>query len=161
MTAKITQKAAFAEIRALGFTVRKTEFGDYRVADASQLDLAKREAGAAYCSDLQEALDNARYVAAAKAAPAPAPADIPPPANVIDCTPTWSAIIPLLRMAIENGSAKGQAIAWEEIARMAALADERNALAAAMSNLLDVMSAPASRKVTEAWDAARALIGAR
>lgn len=54
-----------------------------------------------------------------------------PAVQVIDMTPTWAAILPLLRAGIENGTPEGRRIAGAELARMAALADERNALASA------------------------------
>ena len=53
------------------------------------------------------------------------------PVETIDCTPTWAGILPALLALIENGSAEGRRTAREELARMAALADERNALATA------------------------------
>lgn len=53
----------------------------------------------------------------------------PVPAGVIDMTPTWAGMLPTLRMLVENGSAEGRRIAWEELGKAAALADERNRLA--------------------------------
>ena len=62
-------------------------------------------------------------------------ADAENPATVavrtIDATPTWAAILPLLRAAIENGTPEGRRIAWEELARMAQAADNWNASAKA------------------------------
>ena len=46
--------------------------------------------------------------------------------QVIECKPKWAGILPLLRMGLENGNTTGQAIAWEEIARMAEAADKWN-----------------------------------
>lgn len=51
--------------------------------------------------------------------------------RTIDATPTWAAVLPLLRAAIENGTAEGRRIAWEELARMAEAADKWNASAKA------------------------------
>lgn len=65
---KLTQSAAFGRIRELGFIVRKTDCNEYRVADPSQPYLdGTREASAAYCGDLQEAIDTAEFWAAHKA----------------------------------------------------------------------------------------------
>lgn len=47
--------------------------------------------------------------------------------RTIDCTPTWRAILPMLRAAVENGTPEGRRIAWEELARMADAADLWNA----------------------------------
>lgn len=100
---KLTQTAAFAEIKALGFTVRKTQFCDYRVADPTIADLDRREACAYYCSDLAEALDQARYWASLKAqAPQPQPIadrDLCPD-RAPDCsTPSPDAIAQLVAAA--------------------------------------------------------------
>lgn len=54
-----SQAEIFAAIKALGLIVRKTEYGEIRVADPAIADLEDREAGAAYCSDLAEALATA------------------------------------------------------------------------------------------------------
>jgi hypothetical protein len=51
------------------------------------------------------------------------------PVRMIDLTPTWSGMVPTLRALIENGNAEGRRTAWAEIAKAAALADERNRLA--------------------------------
>lgn len=56
-----SQAAVFAAIRSLGFICRKTEGGDYRVADPAVADLEMRESWAAYCGDLAEALAQACY----------------------------------------------------------------------------------------------------
>lgn len=53
------------------------------------------------------------------------------PVRTIDATPTWAAILPMLRAAIENGTPEGRRIAWEELARMAQAADNWNASAKA------------------------------
>lgn len=55
--------------------------------------------------------------------------------RTVDATPAWAGILPLLRAAVENGTPKGRAMAWAEIERMAALADERNAMAPALFTL--------------------------
>lgn len=47
----------------------------------------------------------------------------------IDVTPTWAAIMPLLRAAVENGTATGRAMAWAEFERMAVAADTWNRMA--------------------------------
>lgn len=44
--------------------------------------------------------------------------------GTIDMTPTWVGVLPMLLAAYENGSAKGRAIALEELQRMAKLADK-------------------------------------
>jgi len=44
-------------------------------------------------------------------------------AKLIDITPTWSAILPLLIIAIENGNDEGKRAARTELKRMAELAD--------------------------------------
>lgn len=49
--------------------------------------------------------------------------------QVIDATPTWSGILPALILALTDGTPEGRKIAREELARMAALADERNTMA--------------------------------
>lgn len=41
----------------------------------------------------------------------------------IDVTPTWTDILPVFRSILEDGSAESQAAIWEEIERMAKLAD--------------------------------------
>lgn len=51
--------------------------------------------------------------------------------GMIDLTPTWVAVMPVFIMALESGTATGRAAAREELMRVAALADERNAMAAA------------------------------
>lgn len=51
--------------------------------------------------------------------------------RTIDATPTWAGVLPMLRAAIENGTAEGRRIAWEELARMAEAADKWNASAKA------------------------------
>lgn len=51
--------------------------------------------------------------------------------RTIDATPTWAGILPMLRAAVENGTAEGRRIAWEELARMAEAADKWNASAKA------------------------------
>lgn len=43
--------------------------------------------------------------------------------EVIDVTPTWSSLLPVFRAILEDGSAESQAAIWEEIERMAKLAD--------------------------------------
>ena len=138
---RLTQKAAFERIRALGCVVRKTDWNEYRVADASEADLAKREAGAAYCSDLQEAIDTAEAWAANKAdvarvaAEAEAKAEaLPEGPRVIDATPTWSAVLPLLFAALENATEDGKRIARAELQRMAEAADRFNAIAKGRAN---------------------------
>lgn len=59
-----SQADVFEAIRSLGYSVRKTDCGEYRVAKrikfhASAADREMAEAGAAYCSDLAEALATA------------------------------------------------------------------------------------------------------
>lgn len=43
--------------------------------------------------------------------------------ELIDVTPTWTDILPVFRSILEDGSAESQASIWEEIERMAKLAD--------------------------------------
>lgn len=43
--------------------------------------------------------------------------------RTVDITPTWSAILPLLIMALTDGQHDAQAVAKEELERMAKLAD--------------------------------------
>ena len=57
----MTQKEAFAIIRQLGLTVKRTPGFDYRVAPRGA-----SEAAAYYASDLDEAVDAARAMAAAQ-----------------------------------------------------------------------------------------------
>lgn len=42
----------------------------------------------------------------------------------IDCTPSWSQVVPTLRVLAENGNDSGREVAWSEITRMAHLADK-------------------------------------
>lgn len=49
--------------------------------------------------------------------------------RTVDLTPTWAGLFPVFRALIENGNAEGRRTAWAELARMAALADERNRMA--------------------------------
>jgi len=61
---KLTQQAAFARIKALGFIIRKTEYGEYRLANPALSHLTgERESAAYYCSDLQEAVEQAEFMA--------------------------------------------------------------------------------------------------
>ena len=46
--------------------------------------------------------------------------------NVIIATPTWTAILPALIAALQNGTPEGQQIAREELAKLAAYADRIN-----------------------------------
>lgn len=46
---------------------------------------------------------------------------------VIDMTPTWRGILPILLAALEDGTPEGKRIAREEIQRMADAADLWNA----------------------------------
>lgn len=140
---KLTQAAAFAHIRGLGLIVRKTEYGEYRVADPSQPYLdGTREASAAYCSDLQEAVDTADAWAAHKADAARVAAEAEAKAEalradsprVIDATPTWAAVLPMLCLALENATEDGKRIARAELQRMAEAADRFNAIAKGRAN---------------------------
>lgn len=58
--------------------------------------------------------------------------------GTIDLTPTWAGILPLLLAGVTDGTDTGRRIAKEELARMAALADERNAMAPALLALATV-----------------------
>jgi hypothetical protein len=44
--------------------------------------------------------------------------------RTIDLTPTWSAVLPIFIAALQDGTPEGQRAAKEELARMAALADQ-------------------------------------
>lgn len=46
--------------------------------------------------------------------------------ETIEITPTWSAVLPILLAAIENGTDHGRRMAREELARMAQAADKYN-----------------------------------
>lgn len=48
------------------------------------------------------------------------------PAGTIDLTPTWRAILPILILALTDGTETGRKIAREELARMADAADAYN-----------------------------------
>lgn len=80
-----------------------------------------------------------RLIELSRSQPGPAPVPAEPrftlstityrkPAGVIDLTPTWSALLPVMIAAIENGTASGRAIAIDELTRMAQIADEYVAL---------------------------------
>lgn len=45
-------------------------------------------------------------------------------AEYIDCTPTWSGILPVLMTALRDATPEGQRMASEELRRMARLADQ-------------------------------------
>lgn len=45
------------------------------------------------------------------------------PIRTIDLTPTWTAILPVLVVALTDGSDKAKALAKEELQRMAQIAD--------------------------------------
>jgi len=42
----------------------------------------------------------------------------------IDMTPTWPEALLMARAVIENGSDEGKALAWSELERMAAIAQQ-------------------------------------
>lgn len=44
--------------------------------------------------------------------------------RTIDLTPTWTAVLPIFIAALQDGTPEGQKAAKEELARMAALADQ-------------------------------------
>ena len=72
-----SQADVFAAIRVLGYSVKKTDWGDYRVAPqikfiSTSRERRRAEERAAYCSDLAEALANAVYWAEGKKADADA-----------------------------------------------------------------------------------------
>ena len=143
MNAAISLKAAreMLAARAPGITIRKAEGGEYRVTftqaalaaafpEMTRAELIeKAEALACYESDIAEAYESGKAMfRVGLARPAEAA-----PVRTIDATPTWAGILPMLRLAIENGTAEGRAIAWEEIARMARAADKWNAATKAES----------------------------
>ena len=70
--------------------------------------------GGSFCVSHQAMLDAIAAEEAAK---------VNPPAEVIDATPTWENVLPLLMTCYENGNANGRKIALEELTRMAKLAD--------------------------------------
>lgn len=47
--------------------------------------------------------------------------------ETIDITPTWKAVLPIMTMALRDGTPKGQRLAVEELERMAECADRWNA----------------------------------
>lgn len=58
----------------------------------------------------------------------PAPAAVPSPvaaARYVDVTPTWSALLPALLLAYENGTPTGRTIAREELTRLASIVDSQ------------------------------------
>lgn len=48
--------------------------------------------------------------------------------RVIDCTPTWAALLPVYIEVLEDGSEAGRVAARAELARMAEAADRYNEL---------------------------------
>ena len=48
--------------------------------------------------------------------------------RVIDCTPTWAALLPVYIAVLEDGSEAGRVAARVELARMAEAADRYNEL---------------------------------
>ncbi len=46
--------------------------------------------------------------------------------QAVNVTPTWSAVLPMLIMAIENGPSEGSYHAIQELRRMAEIADNWN-----------------------------------
>ena len=46
--------------------------------------------------------------------------------QTIDITPTWQHAMPILIMALENGTEQGKRAAREELMRLAKLVDEAN-----------------------------------
>lgn len=68
--------------------------------------------------------EQARQIRLAIKAPATVEPEAPAaPVRTIDCTPTWSAILPALIAAYADGTATGRGIAREELTRMAKAAD--------------------------------------
>lgn len=49
--------------------------------------------------------------------------------RTVDLTPTWSNIVPMLVLLIEHGNSEGRRTAWDQLYKMARLADERNEMA--------------------------------
>lgn len=45
-------------------------------------------------------------------------------AEYIDCTPTWSGILPVILTALRDATPEGQRMAGDELRRMARLADQ-------------------------------------
>lgn len=41
----------------------------------------------------------------------------------VDLTPTWQGMMPAMRLMIESGTPESASIAWQEIERMAKIAD--------------------------------------
>lgn len=44
--------------------------------------------------------------------------------QTIDCTPTWSGILPALLNVLENGTEEGKKVVYVELKRMAEIADK-------------------------------------
>lgn len=60
-------------------------------------------------------------------APSPSPA-LASPVREIDATPTWEAILPIIRATLENGKSPSvREVMWAELLRMARAADAYNA----------------------------------
>lgn len=148
MNAAISLKSAreMLAAHAPGVTIRKETGGEYRVTfsqaalaaafpEMSRAELIeKAEALACYESDIAEAYESGKAMFRVGLKPEAAPVSRPAeaaPVRTIDATPTWAAILPMLRHAAENGTAEGRAIVWEELARMARAADKWNAAAKA------------------------------
>ncbi len=82
--------------------------------------------------------------------------------KTIDMTPTWAAIMPALIAALQHGTGAGQAMATEELARLARLVDSNNEAAraapseeeAARHKAADLQNASRHARGTAAFDLA-------
>lgn len=77
----------------------------------------------------------------------------PKPVEVIEMTPTWGAILPVLLAAMEHGTDKGRDSARVELTRMAELADERNIFAKRLEGVRADVEAFHAVKGIRAWAA--------
>jgi len=59
------------------------------------------------------------------------------PLKVVDITPTWVDVLPMMLLALEQGSDEGKTIAKEELLRMAKAADQANNIKPAIEKALD------------------------
>lgn len=67
----------------------------------------------------------------------------------IDLTPTWEGMMPAIIAVLQNGSAKGQAIAIEELMKLAKSVDAMNATTRAELAAKENHTAPVSNMIKE------------
>ena len=142
----MNRTAAIAAIKALHGMTARHGFGEIRITFTvdemmrregidRKAAIARCEDVAAYESDPESAVDTARAMLAVKPV-----AETVSAVGTIDLTPTWSGMLSTLRMLVENGNAEGRKTAWGELARMAALADQRNTFGETFGTLATVAS---------------------